>query len=258
MRRPGTNPEEYKEKISRASRENSSRVILAVDIDHGTPEAGLKQARNLLNKTTSYLCGVKIGRQTILNLGTSPTAQITKFAHSQGLPCIIDDKLNDIGPTNTAIADAYFRLGFDALTANPFTGWKGGMEPLFTTAHKKGRGILLLVYMSHPGASEGYGQTVATGRYRRPQYVQFAEKAGKWKADGVIVGATRPNIVTRVRKILGETVPIYSPGVGVQGGSVKQALKAGTTYFIIGRSITASPEPEAAAAKFAQLTSTII
>lgn len=254
MKEQGRQAEPFKEKIARASRENSSRIILALDIDQGSPEAGLRRARKLLDKTIPSLCAAKIGRQTVLNLGTSRTTQITSLVHKRGLPCIIDDKLNDIGSTNVAIATAYFRLGFDALTANPFAGWRGGLQPVFKRAHRLRNGIILLVYMSHAGASEGYGQTVADGRTKRPQYLVFAERAVKWKADGAVVGATRPNVVREAKRILGKSVPIYSPGVGTQGGDLKTALEAGTDYFIIGRSIIKSPAPSRAAAMFANLS----
>ena len=244
----------FKERVARASRENSSRIILALDINQGDPEAGLRRARKLLDNTIPNVCGVKIGRQTVLNLGTNRTIQVTRLVHSRGLPCIVDDKLNDIGSTNNAIADAYFRLGMDALTANPFAGWNGGLQPAFKTAHEKGKGIILLVYMSHKGASEGYGQTVAEGRLKKPQYVLFAEKAVKWKADGAVVGATRPQVVREAKRILGGSVPIYSPGVGAQGGELAAALEAGTDYFIIGRSITESTAPSRKAEMFADLS----
>jgi len=254
MKEPARQSESFKEKVARASRGKNSRIILALDINQGNPEAGFRRARNLLAKTFPSLCGVKIGRQTVLNLGTNRTAQITRLVHSRSLPCIVDDKLNDIGPTNSAIADAYFRLGMDALTANPFAGWKGGLQPAFKTAHEKRKGIILLVYMSHEGASEGYGQTVAEGRSKKPQYILFAEKAVKWKADGAVVGATRPQVVRETKRILGKSVPIYSPGVGTQRGELVMALEAGTDYFIIGRSITESATPSRKAAMFADLS----
>ena len=253
MRSPEKDGTSFKERIARASRESSSRIILAIDIDQPPPQHGLKRARQLLDKTVRYLCGVKISRQTVLNLGTRNTALLVKRVHDNDLPCIVDDKINDIGETNKAIADAYFRLGLDAIIANPFAGWRGGLEPLFQKAHSKGRGVILLVYMSHPGAAEGYGQRVIAGPSKKPrfQYILFAEKAVKWKADGAVVGATRPRIVKEVKAVLGGRVPIYSPGVGAQGGDLRRALEAGTDYFIIGRSITKDPRPEHAAESYA-------
>jgi len=95
---------------------------------------------------------------------------------------------------------------------------------------------------------------VLWGRYKktRPQFEIFAEKAVEWKSDGAVVGATRPNVIRKTKEILGTSVPIFSPGVGTQGGEIARSLKAGTDYFIIGRSITKAKTPGKAAAEFAK------
>ena len=256
MQNPGHAQPSFREWIARASRENSTKTILAIDIDTGPPDTGLERASYLLDKTGQYLCAVKLSRQTVLNLGTTRTAQLVKRVHQHNLPTIIDDKLNDIGETNKAIARAYFRLGLDALTANPFAGWKKGLQPLFQTAHTNNKGVILLTYMSHPGADESYGQLVLTKESNKPkpQYILFAEKAARWKADGVVVGATRPKILKEVKTVLGKKVPIYSPGIGTQGGDITKALEAGTAYLIIGRSISKTPHPRETAARIANMS----
>jgi orotidine-5'-phosphate decarboxylase len=172
--------------------------------------------------------------------------RILKSAQDLGLPTIMDCKINDVGHTNRIIAEYYYKAGFDALTANPFVGWNEGLKPVFEVAKKMDRGVILLVYMSHKAADEGYGQTVQspeTGRLR-PQYVTFAEKALSWNADGVVVGATYPKKIRIAHKILQEKVPIYSPGVGTQGGDIEAAIKAGARYLIVGRTITLSVNPD--------------
>jgi orotidine-5'-phosphate decarboxylase len=103
--------------------------------------------------------------------------------------------------------------------------------------------------MSHKGASEGYGQTIydeETGT-KTAQYISFAKKALKWNADGVVVGATYPEKIREIHKILRGNVPIYSPGIGVQGGAAETALKAGARYLIVGREITLAKNPAAVA-----------
>ncbi len=251
MKNRGENHEAFREEIARVSEERSSRIILAIDINSGPAETGQVHSERLLAKTQAHLCGVKLGRQTVLNLGTERTARLIQQVHVDGLPCIIDDKINDIGETNRAIGEAYFRMGFDAIIANPFAGWRGGLEPLFRLARDTGKGLILLVYMSHPSADESYGQKVVAAGSSKRQYILFAEKAVRWGADGAIVGATRPDIVKTTKRLLAGRVPIYSPGIGKQGGSLHAAVRAGTDYFIIGRSIVASTNPGKAATKFA-------
>jgi orotidine-5'-phosphate decarboxylase len=244
----------YREWIQRSSVERNTKVILALDLEGRHPARVFDDGKRLLRNTLDSLCGVKLGRQTVLNLGTERTRRIVEFVHEQEIPVIIDDKLNDIGETNRAIAESYFRLGVDGLTASPFVGWLGGLQPLFSIAHDNEKGVILLAYMSHPGASEGYGQMVISGRRKQPQalHLVFARRARQWGADGVVVGATRPDVIKEVKRLVGNEVPIYSPGIGAQGGRMASSARAGTDYFIIGRSITKSVHPERAAASCAK------
>lgn len=244
----------FKERILEASRSNRSRVVLAIDVHDGQPRELTDQAIDLFYRTRQSICSVKFGRQTILSFGRERATELLRKIHGYGFTAIIDDKLNDIDETNEAITGAYLNLGFDAITVNPFAGWKGGLDTTFKLAHKHRMGILALVYMSHPGASEGYGQKVMSGASKtiRPEFEIFAEKALEWKADGAVVGATRPSVVRRAKEILGTSVPIFSPGVGTQGGEMARSLKAGTDYFIIGRSITQAQNPGNVAKEFAK------
>ncbi len=254
MRSPRPGTRSYKDWISEASKERGTRIVLALDMDGENPKALLNQSETLLRHTQRNLCAVKLGRQTVLNLGVAGTKLLTDKVHDENIPCIIDDKINDIGETNVAIARAYFRIGFDAIISNPIAGWRDGLEPLFLAAHDAGHGVILLTYMSHPGAAEYYGQKVIA-KHRRtpePQYRLFAKNAVLWGADGMVVGATRPKVISEVKSIVRGKVPIYSPGIGTQGGQLVASSKAGTDYFIIGRSITQSSHPEKAAQDYAR------
>jgi orotidine-5'-phosphate decarboxylase len=81
-------------------------------------------------------------------------------------------------------------------------------------------------------------------------YMQFLERATRAGADGVVVGATQAEVLREVAgeiKHRGIPMPIYSPGIGVQGGDIATALKNGSDYFIVGRSIVEARDPAKAA-----------
>lgn len=254
MRNPRRKDSLFRERILQASKNNFSKIVLALDLQGASSSQLLRTGRNLIEITAPYLCAIKMGRQTVLNLGTEQTKNLIRNSHSNDLQCIIDDKLNDIDEINRAISSAYFNMGFDGIIVNPIAGWKGGLEPVFRIAHEAGKGVIALVYMSHPGASDVYGQLVIRDLRDRPrrQYEVFAERAEQWRADGVVVGATRPEIVRRVRSSLNNGIHIYSPGIGTQGGEVSRACRAGCDFLIIGRSITRSSDPEKAVISFAR------
>jgi orotidine-5'-phosphate decarboxylase len=239
--------------MGEASRKRESNIVLALDFPYEKPEKRqtlLERAEKVINAVSPYVCAVKFNHHLILPLGVFNGVQkLLEKAHEKELPTIMDCKVNDIGSTNQVIAEYYYEAGFDALIANPFVGWEEGLKPVFEVAKNRRKGVIVLVYMSHKGASEGYGQTVVEAESGRktPQYLVFAKKALKWGADGVVVGATYPEKIKEVHAVLGGKIPIYSPGVGVQGGDMEAALKAGATYLIVGRAITMAENPAEAA-----------
>lgn len=210
----------------------------------------------MLDLVGPHVCAVKINHHLTLPLGVFNGVQkLVKSAHEKGLLAIMDAKVNDIGATNTAIAEYYFEAGFDAIIANPFVGWEEGLKPIFDAAAKQNRGIILLGYMSHKGAAEGYGQTLCDPDCTQTkQYIAFAQKALAWKADGLVVGATAPEKIREIHAALGEEVPIYSPGVGAQGGAAEAAMEAGARYLIVGREIVQAQDPAKEAEKLKKKT----
>jgi len=245
----------FKAKMQEAAKSKNSLIVLALDFPYEAPENRsnvLVKAQKILKAVHPYICAVKINHHLTLPLGTfDGVAQLVEQIRGQGLLAIMDAKVNDIGATNQVIADYYYSAGFDALIANPFVGWEDGLKPLFEVSQRLNKGVILLCYMSHKGASEGYGQTIIdseTGE-KTLQYISFAKKALKWGANGVVVGATYPQKITEIKKILGGKVPIYSPGVGAQGGAAEKAIKAGASYLIVGREITMAADPAKAASQ---------
>ncbi|MFH0896597.1 MAG: orotidine 5'-phosphate decarboxylase [Candidatus Bathyarchaeota archaeon] len=231
-------------------------IVLALDYNFEDREKLLRKSIETLKATSSYICCVKINRQLVLPLGLySGVKEIIDVSHTLGIPTLMDCKINDVGSTNQEIARHYFRAGFDAVTASPFVGWDEGLKQVFELAHGSEKGVILLVYMSHRGAAEGYGQKVIdpNSGMERPQYLVFGEWALAWNADGVVVGATYPEKISEVNYLLKGQVPIYSPGVGVQGGDAQRALDAGATYLIIGRSIISAENPADAARKIREV-----
>jgi orotidine-5'-phosphate decarboxylase len=248
----------FKQRMEENSRNRKTDLVLALDFPYQMPKDRtrlLNRAKTILEEVNPYLCAVKINHHLTLPLGVFDGVQtLVNQAHKHELQVIMDCKVNDIGNTNQIIAEYYYDTGFDALIANPFIGWEEGLQPIFNEAHKQQRGVILLTYMSHKGATEGYGQTVIEAETGKPiaQYMSFAKNALKWNADGAVVGATVPEKIGQIRKILGETVPIYSPGIGAQGGTANAARKAGARYLIVGREITQSQDPVDTAKKLAK------
>ncbi len=220
------------------ARKSGSRIVLAADVV-GPYGSRVERAAELVSLLRERIVAVKVNWHLLLPYGVLGLRDLARLCEEAGLPLIADIKLNDIGATNVEAAETLFSNGFEALIANPFVGYKEGIEDVTAKSRAMGKGIILLVYMSHAGAKEGYGLKVGG----EPLYVRFARKTRRWGADGAIVSSKSPSIIREVRSILRSDQLILSPGVGVQGGDARRSLLAGSDYLIVGRSIIDAKDP---------------
>ncbi len=260
----------FKNKLSAASYVRKTRLIIGLDLTvdmasvprnkiNETKDELERRALEIIHATSDYCVAFKFNRHIVLPLGLFdriPT--LLDAINDEGLVAIMDCKINDIGDTNEWIARYYFDAGFDAIIVNPFVGWTGGLDTVFKVARNRHKGLITLCYMSHPASNEGYGlEIMVDKKNHEPIYHEFAKRALKWDVDGVIVGATYPERIREIRRLVGEDIPILSPGIGAQGGDVHQALTAGASYIIVARSIVNDQDPASAARRFAELTQSI-
>ena len=137
---------------------------------------------------------------------------------------ILDAKRGDIGSTAEHYArEAFGRYQAHAVTVNPYLG-ADSIVPFF--AH--GGGVIALCRTSNPGGDDLQALDVGG----EPLYVRVAQMvAGEWATRGdcgLVVGATYPDELRRVRDVVGD-LPILVPGLGHQGGDPRAAVEAGAT-----------------------------
>ncbi|MDV3293908.1 MAG: orotidine-5'-phosphate decarboxylase [Nitrososphaerales archaeon] len=230
---------DFRGRILLSSKENKSRIVLALDFSDPY-ESRLGRAEKVLAQTKRHVAAVKVNHHLLLPYGLRGISSIVATCKDAGLPLIADLKINDIESTNLNIVDSLLSHGFDAVIANPFVGREEGLGKAIERTHDLGGGILLLVYMSHRGAREGYALRLKGGE---PLYRVFARRARLWGADGVVVSAKSERKIRETREIVGRNCLIFSPGVGAQGGLASDATSAGADFLIVGRSITDSTDP---------------
>lgn len=239
----------FKERIRKISAQKSP-LILANDYD----DQKNLESRTIKNIKTlnKYLCAIKLNFHLLLPLGQKQILRITQTAHEFGLQTIADIKLNDIGNTNLVTAQTLWDLGFDAIIVNPLMG-PANLEKLVELSHKNKKGIISLCHMSSPEAKITYELGVKIGSKSTQLYKLFLEWATKLSTDGIIVGATFPDIVQYCKKKSGGKLNIYSPGIGTQGGDIQSTLTAGSDYLIVGRTILNSNNPNKTAQELFEL-----
>ena len=229
----------FKTRLSQISK-NNGKIILANDYDSSVTNLEIKTIQNI-KKLHPYLCGIKLNFHLLLPLGFKEISKINKTAHNYGLQTIADIKLNDIGNTNKITTENLWNLGFDAVIANPIMGLDS-LKQLVKSSHKENKGVITLCHMSATEAKLSYDMEIKLGK-KQQLYQLFLDWAIASKVDGIVVGATFPEIIRYCNHKTGTKLDIFSPGIGTQGGSVKEAISAGTDYLIVGRTILDAKNP---------------
>ena len=138
------------------------------------------------------------------------------------VPVILDAKRGDIGSTAQQYAvEAFERYGADALTLSPFMGFDS-IEPYLAYPDK---GLFLLCRTSNAGGSDLQARVLDNGERLFEHIARLA--AGPWNRSGqlgLVVGATYPQELARVREIAPE-LPLLIPGVGAQGGDAPGTVR---------------------------------
>lgn len=134
------------------------------------------------------------------------------------LPIILDAKRGDIGNTNNGyVAFAYDYLGADAITLHPYLG----QEALSPFLERTDKGSIILCRTSNPGS----------GEFQDDLFERVAGAvANEWNKNGnclLVVGATYPEEIAKVRETVGDTMWLLVPGIGAQGGDLEATLRSG-------------------------------
>lgn len=200
---------------------------------------------NIIRSVESFIEGVKIGLPFLLKYGSESLSSLRRFF---GKMIIADLKLADIGDIMFESTEYLAEKGVDAIIAHSFTGRKGAIEDLAEKLKEIGVKLILVVSMSHSGSTE----------YVDKHVDEFAKMAVEIGAFGVVAPATRPEIVSRVRSLVGSGVKIFSPGIGAQGGTPGEAICHGADYEIVGRRIIYSQNPVAEAVNVKKIQAEVV
>jgi len=139
---------------------------------------------------------------------------------------IIDAKRGDIGNTSSMYAKAFFDeqssgMNFDAITITPYMG-SDSVKPFLAFEDKW---VILLALTSNEGSKDFQ----FFGNDDSYLFESVVQKANTWVADDrmmYVVGATWGDAFLDIRK-LAPTHFLLVPGIGAQGGSLKEICKHG-------------------------------
>jgi orotidine-5'-phosphate decarboxylase len=228
----------FTEQLAAAWQKNNSLLCVGLDPDpakfpahlQGQPDAIFRFCAEIADATADLACAFK--PQIAYFAARRAEDQLEALiAHIHdrhpGVPVILDAKRGDIGSTAEQYAiEAFERYQADAVTVNPYMG-RDSVEPWLAYQDK---GVILLCRTSNPGGSDLQFQKV--GADNTAVYELVAQMVARdWNTTGqcaLVVGATFPGEIARVREIVGD-MPLLVPGIGAQGGDIEATVMAGKT-----------------------------
>ena len=214
----------FTDKLLNISRKNKSLLCVGLDPSPELmPRVSIVEFNKaIITATSDLVCAYKPNLAFYEALGVEGLTILEKTVEyiPADIPIIGDAKRGDIGNTAKAYAKALFStFGFDAATVNPYLGFDS-LEP-FISYHDKG--VFILCRTSNKGASDFQDLPCVSGP---PLYEVVAQKAKQWNAYGnvgLVVGATYPEELKKVRSIC-PGMCLLIPGIGAQGGDLDSAV----------------------------------
>jgi orotidine-5'-phosphate decarboxylase len=220
------------------------KIIVALDLP------SVDAARKLISVLGEDVAWYKIGLQ-LFGLGGPAFIQEVK---ATGAKIFLDLKFHDIPNTVRSAVEAACSLGVDMLTIH----LSGGSE--MCQAAVKGRG---------PSSTQILGVTVLTSQteatlseigIQRSLTQQVLSLAGLARTTGITGLVASPLELEALRNEFGKHFVIVTPGIRPTWSTAEdqkrftapaEALKLGADHLVIGRPITAAPDPKAAFSRIA-------
>ena len=216
------------------------RDRLIVALDFPTQAKALALVSVLADSVSTY----KIG----LQLYTAAGPAIVQAVAATGAKIFLDLKLHDIPNTVAKAVTAAGELGVQMLTVH----LSGGAAMLKAAVEAKPPHLSLLGVTVLTSASQETLDEIGVASNLEDQVVRLAELG---KQSGVEALITSPREVRRLRQQLGPEMTLITPGVRPSWAAAddqkrfttpREAIDGGADYLVIGRPITAAPDPRAA------------
>lgn len=204
-----------------------SGIMLALDV----PDRDA--AFRLLDRVIEHIDVIKFNYPLVLKEGLEI---ITRVREAYGKPILADFKIADVPVTNNRIIELCQEAGADGVMVQGFIGIDAIQSAIEAAGELK---VFVVTQLTNPGGLD------FTGRFTE----EFASLARMLGAAGVQAPGNRPEVVRKVREIVGGEMMIACCGIGAQGGKFGGAIAAGGDFEIIGRAIYQAPDPARAAAE---------
>lgn len=176
---------------------------------------------NVIDQTLPYTVAYKINTAFFESMGWRGwklMSNIIEFLKSKDVFVIADAKRGDIENTSKHYAKAFFEeLDCDAVTVSPYMGYDS-LKPFLDYENKT---TIILSLTSNSGSNDFQMTEMTNGNLLFEDVIKCSQS---WKRKGQImyvVGATKSDFLNYTRKLAPNHFFLV-PGVGVQGGTLKE------------------------------------
>lgn len=240
----------FYEKLEAIRQKNNSLLCIGLDsdLDKIGEQSQFEFNKQIIEATHDLVCAYKPNTafyEADGARGIQALKNTCDYLHDNypQIPMILDAKRADIGNTNKGYAKfAFDYLRADAITLHPYMGGES-LEEFIEHSDKY---CFVMGRNSNPGAGELQDLEVNGNKL----YEKVVSAANSWGPNvSVVAGATYPEELANVRKLVDEQKPLLVPGIGAQGGDVKSVLQNGGRNLIIctSRAVIFSDNPNQAA-----------
>ncbi len=220
---------------------SANQIIVALDV--ATNEEALRLVAELSPEVGFF----KVG----LQLYTAADPGLIRAISSLGPKVFLDLKLHDIPNTVAKAVESAGQLGVKMLTIH----LSGGSEMVRAAVQARRDDMLILGVTVLTSSTDKTLRETGVADAVNDQVLRLARLGVSAGIDGLVAS---PHETRALRAEFGEKIKIVTPGVRPSWSepgdqkrfmTPREALDAGADYLVIGRPITAQPDPRAAVAR---------
>ena len=224
------------------------RIFVALDFAHPL------RALALAERLDPAACGVKVGKELFVTAGPEPV----RWLVARGFNVFLDLKFHDIPNTAAQACAAAARLGVFMLNVHASGGramLEASRRAVDDAAAEAGvRTPLLIAVTVLTSLDRDALRAVGVDAEPAAQALRLARLTREAGLDGVVCSAAEARVL---RDALGPDFKLVTPGIRPAGSgsddqarvvTPAQAIANGADYLVVGRPITAAPDPLAALA----------
>ncbi|MCM3337111.1 orotidine-5'-phosphate decarboxylase [Paenibacillus sp. MER TA 81-3] len=226
----------------------AGRIMVALDYPHADA------ARQLITQLEGIPCYMKVGMQLFYAAGPAFVRELKEY----GYKVFLDVKMHDIPNTVTGGANSVTKLGVDMFNVHAAGGASmmraamDGVQAALAEDASLQRPVVIAVTQLTSTNQQVMNDDIGIPGSVEEAVVRYAKLTREAGLDGVVAS---PQEVTRIKAACGADFKTVTPGIRPAGSekgdqsrvmTPGEAFARGTDYIVVGRPITAAPNPRAA------------